>query len=42
MFILQKVDEEDTYNRLLYEIKKDLIRTEKESFSDELKALVKI
>lgn len=42
MFILQKSDGEDTYNKLFYEIKKDLILTEKEVFTDELKALIKI
>lgn len=42
MFILQKSDVEDTYNKLFYEIKKDLILTEQEVFADELKALIKI
>ena len=42
MFILQKSDEEDTYTKLFYEIKKDLLQTEQECFSDELKALLKI
>ena len=42
MFILQKSDGEDTYNKLFYEIKKDLILTEQEVFADELKALIKI
>ena len=42
MFILQKSDGEDTYNKLFYEIKKDLILTEHEVFTDELKALIKI
>ena len=42
MFILQKYDGEDTYNKLFYEIKKDLFQTEKELFSDELKKLITI
>lgn len=42
MFILQKSDSENTYNKLFYEIKKDLIQTEKECFSDELQALIAI
>ena len=42
MFILQKSDEEDTYTKFFYEIKKDLLQTEQECFSDELKALLKI
>ena len=42
MFILQKADGENTYNKLFYEIKKDLIQTEKEYFSDELQALITI
>ena len=42
MFILQKSDGEDTYNKLFYEIKKDLILTEQEVFTDELKALIKM
>jgi len=37
MFILQKSDGESTYNKLFYEIKKDLFQTEKEFFSDDLK-----
>lgn len=40
--IITKSDGEDTYNKLFYEIKKDLILTEKEVFPDELKALIKI
>ena len=35
-------DGEDTYNKLFYEIKKDLILTEYEVFTDELKELIKI
>ena len=42
MFILQKSDGENTYNKLFYEIKRDLLRIEKEFFSDELKALISI
>ena len=42
MFILQKFDEESTYNKLFYEIKKDLFQTEKEFFADGLKALISI
>ena len=42
MFILQKSEGESTYKELFYEIKKDLIQTEKESFSHELKTLIKI
>lgn len=42
MFILQRSDEESTYNKLFYEIKKDLFQTEKEFFTDELKALITI
>lgn len=40
MFILQKYEGESTYNKLFYEIKKDLFQTEKEFFSDELKKLI--
>ena len=42
MFILQKYDGERTYNKLFYEIKKELFQTEKEFFSDELKNLIAI
>ena len=42
MFILQKYDGESTYNKLLYEIKKELFQAEKEFFSDELKKLIAI
>lgn len=42
MFILQKSDEESTYNKLFYEIKKELFQAEKEFFSDELKSLIAI
>lgn len=42
MFILQKYDGESTYNKLFYEIKKELFQTEKEYFSDELKKLISI
>jgi len=42
MFILQKAEDESTYKELFYEIKKDLIQTEKECFSDELKTLIAI
>ena len=40
MFILQKTDEESTYKKIFYEIKKDLFQTEKEFFTDELKRLI--
>ena len=42
MYILQKYDGETTYNKLFYEIKKDLFQTEKEFFSEELKNLIAI
>ena len=42
MFILQKADGERIYNKLFYEIKKDLFHTEKEFLADELKALITI
>ncbi len=42
MFILQKADGESTYNKLFYEIKKDLFQTEKEFFADGLKTLITI
>lgn len=42
MFILQKAEGESTYKELFYEIKKDLIQTEKECFPDELKNLIAI
>lgn len=42
MFILQKYDGESTYNKLFYEIKKELFQTEKEYFSDGLKNLISI
>lgn len=42
MFILQKYDDESTYNKLFYEIRKELFQTEKEYFSDELKKLIAI
>lgn len=41
MFILQKADGESTYNKLFYEIKKELFQTEKEFFADRLKAFKK-
>ena len=41
-FILQKYDGESTYNKLFYEIKKELFQAEKEFFSDELKKLIAI
>jgi len=40
MFILQKSDGESTYNKLFYEIKKDLFQTEKDFFCDDLKKLI--
>ena len=42
MFILQKSDGESTYNKLFYEIKKDLFQTEREFFAEELKSLITI
>ena len=42
MFILQKYDGESIYNKLFYEIKKELFQTEREFFSDELKNLIAI
>ena len=42
MFILQKSDEENTYGKLFYEIKKDLFQSEKELFANELKALISL
>ena len=36
MFILQKMDEEDTYQTLFYEIKKGLFEVERDSFPEEL------
>ncbi len=42
MFILQKSDGESTYNKLFYEIKKGLFKTEKELFTDKLKSLITI
>ena len=40
MFILQKMDGEDTYSKLFYEIKKDLFIGEKENFVKELQSLI--
>ena len=42
MFILQKSDGDSIYNKLFYEIKRDLFQTEKEFFTDGLKALISI
>ena len=42
MFILHKYDGESTYNKLFYEIKKELFQAEKEFFSDEVKKLIAI
>lgn len=42
MFILQKYDGESTYNKLFYEIKKDLFQTEKEFFSEDLNNLITV
>lgn len=42
MFILQKYDGGSTYNKLFYEIKKELFQAEREFFSDELKNLIAI
>lgn len=40
MFIMQKSDVSGTYKDLFYEIKNGLFQTEREFFSDELKALI--
>ena len=42
MFILQKTDADDTYNKLFYEIKKDLFQIEKEGFTDAMKSLISL
>ena len=42
MFILQKYDGESTYNKLFYEIKKDLFQAEKEFFSEDLNNLITV
>lgn len=42
MFILQKTDGESTYKKLFYEIKQNLLHTEKASFTNELKSLIAI
>ena len=42
MFILQKTDADDTYNKWFYEIKKDLFQIEKEGFTDALKSLISL
>lgn len=42
MFILQKQEQENTYKKLFYEIKKELYESEKELFSDELKKMIAI
>ncbi len=42
MFILQKFDGESTYKKLFYEVKKGLLQTEKENFTDGLKELISI
>lgn len=42
MFILQKLDTESMYDKLFYEIKRDLFQTEKEFFTDGLKSLISI
>lgn len=42
MFILQKMDDEKTYNKLFFEIKNGLFQTEQEFFEDELKTLIAI
>lgn len=42
MFILQKTDADDTYNKLFYEIKIDLFQIEKEGFTDALKSLISL
>ena len=41
MFILQKSDNEVTYTKLFYEVKKNLFQMEKNLFSDDLKSLIK-
>ena len=40
MFIMQKAVGESTYNKLFYEIKKDLFQKEKELFGEDLKDLI--
>ena len=40
LFILQKSDEENTYNKLFFEIKKDLFNIEKDHFSERVKVLL--
>lgn len=42
MFVLQKTDADDTYNKLFYEIKKDLFQIEKDGFTDALKSLISL
>lgn len=42
MFILMKSEEDCTYTRIFYEIKKDLLCTEKENFPESLKAMIGI
>lgn len=42
MFIFQKNDKENVYNKLFYEIKKDLFQSEKMVFPNELKELIAI
>ena len=42
MFILQKYDGENTYNKLFYEIKKDLFEKEKEKFPIELLKIINL
>lgn len=42
MFILQKCGGENTYNKLFFEIKKGLLKSEKEIFSEKLKKLISI
>lgn len=42
MFILQKTDAEHAYNKIFFEIKKNLLSSEKGSFPDTLKKLISL
>ena len=42
MFVLQKTDADDTYNKLFYGIKKDLFQIEKDVFTYALKSLISL
>ena len=39
---LKKMPDDDTFNKLFYEIKKDLFQIEKEGFTDALKSLISL